>query len=78
MRLYITFQTVHNQQGAALVVSLFMLLILTLIGVSGMQGTVLQERMASNTKDRSIAFQAVSTSKSRIPFWYALTISGMA
>lgn len=61
MRSFITFQTAHNQQGAALVISLLMLLILTLLGVSGMQGTVLQERMASNTRDRSIAFQAAES-----------------
>lgn len=49
------------QTGAALVVSLMILLILTLIGVSGMQGTIMQEKMASNTKDRSLAFQSTES-----------------
>lgn len=46
------------QTGSALIVSLIMLLLISLIGVSSMQGTILQERMASNLHDRNIAFQA--------------------
>ena len=61
MRSLITSRSAHNQLGAALATSLLMLLILTLIGVSGMQGTILQERMASNTRDRSISFQAAES-----------------
>ena len=51
----------HKQSGAVLAVSLMILLMMTLIGVSSMRGTVLQERMASNTKDRNQAFQAAET-----------------
>lgn len=51
----------HNQTGAALAISLLILLMMTLIGVNSMRGTVLQERMASNTKDRNQAFQAAET-----------------
>lgn len=47
-----------TQTGSALIVSLIMLLLISLIGVSSMQGTILQERMASNLHDRNIAFQA--------------------
>lgn len=46
------------EQGAALVVGLFILLILTLIGVSGMQTTVQEEKMAGNARDYNLAFQA--------------------
>lgn len=46
------------QGGSALIVSLVMLLLISLIGVGSMQGTILQERMASNLHDRNIAFQA--------------------
>ena len=39
--------TVHSQQrGAVLFISLIMLLLLTLIGITTMQVTLLQERMA--------------------------------
>lgn len=46
------------QTGSALIVSLVMLLLISLIGVSSMQGTILQERMASNLHSRNLAFQA--------------------
>ncbi|KPQ01846.1 PilX N-terminal domain-containing pilus assembly protein [Marinobacter sp. HL-58] len=46
------------EAGSALIVSLIMLLLLSLIGLGGMQSTILQERMASNLHDRNIAFQA--------------------
>lgn len=49
---------VRSESGSALIVSLVMLLLISLIGISSMQGTVLQERMASNLQDRNIAFQA--------------------
>lgn len=47
-----------RQSGAALAVSLIMLLIMTLIGVTAMQTTIFEERMAGNAKDANTAFQA--------------------
>lgn len=47
-----------RQNGSALLVSLIMLLLLTLVAVAGMQGTILQERMTGNLRDRDLAFQA--------------------
>ncbi|MEE9338933.1 MAG: PilX N-terminal domain-containing pilus assembly protein [Methylococcaceae bacterium] len=49
---------IAKQSGVVLVVSLIVLLLLTLIGVSGMQTTALEEKMASNSRDQNIAFQA--------------------
>jgi type IV pilus assembly protein PilX len=48
----------HKQQGAVLVTGLLILLILTIIGITGMSNTTMQERMASNDRDRQVAFQA--------------------
>lgn len=49
----------HNrQQGAALIVGLIFLVALTLLGLASMQSTILQERMAGGSRDRSLAFQA--------------------
>lgn len=45
------------QSGAALILSLLMLLILTLLAVSGMQGTVMQERMVSAQRDGLLSFE---------------------
>ena len=39
-------------------ISLIFLVLLTLPAVSAMHGTILQERMAGNTRDRMLAFQA--------------------
>lgn len=48
----------RQQNGSVLLVSLIMLLLLTLVAVGGMQGTILQERMTGNLRDRDLAFQA--------------------
>lgn len=63
-----TMNTVHKfsfrtrQRGAVLVVSLIILLIVTMIAVSSMQGTVLEEKMAGNSLDRNLAFQTAESS----------------
>lgn len=49
---------IKNQHGSILIVSLMILVVLTMIGVSSMTTTSLQERMAGNFRDRQIAFQA--------------------
>jgi type IV pilus assembly protein PilX len=47
----------NTQKGTALVTSLLLLLVLTVIGVTAMQMTRMQERMAGNTRDLNMAFQ---------------------
>lgn len=47
-----------RQRGVVLAVALIMLVVITLLGVSAMQVTSLEERMAGNMRDRSLAFQA--------------------
>jgi type IV pilus assembly protein PilX len=47
-----------HQKGAVLIVSLVMLIIMTLLGISGMNNTVMQERMAGNQRNSTLAFQA--------------------
>jgi len=47
-----------TQRGATLVVALFMLLLISLLAVGGMQGSIMQERMASNAHDGAMSFQA--------------------
>lgn len=46
-----------QERGAVLMFSLIMLLLLTIIGVTAMQMTTLQERMAGGYRDRHLAFQ---------------------
>lgn len=45
----------------ALFVSLVMLLILTVLGISSVQSTSMQERMARNAMDANLAFQAAES-----------------
>lgn len=50
--------TCHQQRGAVLIMSLIMLLIMTIIGITGMRTTVIEEKMAGNMRDQNLAFQA--------------------
>lgn len=54
-------ETAIRQQGAALVVSLIFLFVMTIIGIMGMQVTSLEEKMAGNMRDRNLAFQAAES-----------------
>ncbi len=47
-----------KQKGAVLFVGLMMLLVMSLIAVTSMQGAALEERMAGNTRDSLVALQA--------------------
>lgn len=52
----------RQQGGAVLLVCLVMLLVLTMIGVSSMSNSTLQERMAGGARDYNQAFQAAEAS----------------
>ena len=47
-----------RQKGATLIVGLAILLVLTILGVSTMQSTLIEEKMAGNLRNTSVAFQA--------------------
>lgn len=49
--------TKYKQQGAILIVALVMLMVLTLLGVSGITTTQMQERMAGNEQENAYAFE---------------------
>lgn len=46
------------QRGAVLITGLIFLVVLTLLGTTALQGTVLEEKMAGNLRDETLAFQA--------------------
>lgn len=50
--------SLSKQSGAVLMVSMVMLLLLSIIGVTGSQVTSLEEKMAGNSYDQNIAFQS--------------------
>lgn len=48
----------HVQRGSVLIISLIFLLLLTIVGVSAMNMSSLEERMSGNFRDHDLAFQA--------------------
>lgn len=48
----------RHQTGAALVIALIFLLLMTLIGTSSMRSATMQEKMAGNSRDYNMGFQA--------------------
>ena len=47
-----------HQGGVALIVALVLLVVMTMLGLSGVRTVAIGERMTSNTFDRGLAFQA--------------------
>jgi len=46
------------QRGAALIVSLILLIVITLVGLAAVGTTILQNKMTANQYDRQVAFQS--------------------
>lgn len=57
---------IRRQEGAVLVVCLVILLVMTILGVSNMESTSTQLKMASNNQSRQIAFQAAETALAKV------------
>jgi type IV pilus assembly protein PilX len=53
-----TRKTLTRERGAALIVALMMLMVMTVLGVTAARTTNLQERMAGNLRDTNLAFQS--------------------
>ncbi len=51
-----------RQHGAVLVISLLILLVLTLVGVSSLDGSIMEEKMASNSQIAATTFQQAESS----------------
>lgn len=51
----------RREKGAVLIVSLLFLVLLTMLGVTAMTGTSMEQRMAGNTRDLGIALQAAES-----------------
>jgi len=50
-----------RQRGAVLIVSLILLVVMTLLGVTSMNSTSLEEKMAANSQETTRAFQIAET-----------------
>ncbi|RKZ37343.1 MAG: hypothetical protein DRQ49_16370 [Gammaproteobacteria bacterium] len=49
--------TRNNQRGTVLIIAMSFLLILTLLGLSSMESTMLETKLAANSKERNVALQ---------------------
>jgi len=59
----------QGQKGAALIVSIIILLVITMLGLTAIQNSSLQERMATAMVDRSIAFEAAEAALRDAQAW---------
>lgn len=62
--------TIHGgQRGAALVVSLVILLVMTIIGITAMRSSTLEEKMAGNAQRNEVAFQLAQSALRQAEGW---------
>ncbi len=54
------FYNIQQQQGAVLLMSLVLLIVLTLLGISALDSTKLETKMAANVQENHTAFQAAN------------------
>lgn len=55
------FSILKDQEGAVLVVGLILLLVITLIGMSGIRSATIETKMAGNQKNRHLAFESAES-----------------
>ena len=65
----------RKQLGVALIMSLVFLTLLTILGLTSMSTTILQEKMAANMKDKNLAFQAAETGLRTAEQWVNVQLS---
>jgi len=58
-----------RQQGATLAVTLLLLFVITLLGVSAMQVTHMQEKMSTNLHDKELSFNAAESALAAGEAW---------
>lgn len=63
--------THFRQHGAVLIVSLLVLLVITVIGVSGLNASVMEQKMAANNQKLAESFQSAESAVKSTYFSYA-------
>ena len=58
-----------KQRGSALFISLILLVGVTLIGLSSMSSSIMQEKMANNFRQEDLAFQSAASAMRWAEFW---------
>lgn len=65
---------VNSQRGATLVIALIILLVMTIIGVTSMKSSTLQERMAGNARQKTVAKNAALTALREAEIWLTTNV----
>jgi len=65
----------QSQRGAVLVIAMLLLLVMTLLGVSGVENSLLEERMSGNFHDSYTAMQSAETALRVAEKWLAKEIT---
>ncbi len=52
------FRSTPTQKGAALIISLMMLVVMTILGISAVTTTTMEEKMAGNLRNKHLSFQS--------------------
>jgi type IV pilus assembly protein PilX len=65
-------ESTGKQQGMVLITVLLILVVMTLLGISSMQSSNLEERMAHNTHDNNMAFQSAESGLRDAAGWIGL------
>ncbi|MEQ8857692.1 MAG: PilX N-terminal domain-containing pilus assembly protein [Pseudomonadales bacterium] len=76
-RAFIPLSFNRRERGVALFISLVLLLVLTIIGVSSVQTTSLETRMARNEHDTLLAFQAAELALKDAEVWLRLNVDSV-
>ncbi len=66
MKNYQTIQSLNNQKGALLIVSMLMLFVLTILGVSSVSTSSLEGKMAVNFLQKTHVFQLVESEQTQV------------
>lgn len=72
-----SFMSARRAQGVALFISLVLLLVLTIIGISSVQTTSLETRMARNEHDTLLAFQAAESALRDAETWLQTNVDSV-
>ncbi|WP_045860610.1 pilus assembly PilX family protein [Teredinibacter purpureus] len=65
----------QRQSGATLVIALIILLVMSLIGISNMQSSTMQERMAANVRQKTVAFYSAESALKAAEAWFYSTVT---
>ena len=63
----INLKAIQTQRGSALIICLVLLMVLSLIGISSVENSILEEKMSVNTQAKSMIFQ-ITKSEAEVQF----------